>query len=157
MRKICERRDYNNIVLECYGVEELGIEFNYIKFIFFMIISSDFSGVFMSDNKIVVDKMIMFFMFVGDFISLLGDFVVIELFREEDYMEIEMYNGVYFNLNLEYFINMVKILIEYLFSFLIFQIRDLNEMYDELDDVDMYYIFYGKKECLFRFKKNNFK
>lgn len=30
-------------------------------------------------------------------------------------------------------------------------------MYDELDDVDMYYIFYGKKECLFRFKKNNFK
>lgn len=120
MREICERRDYNNIVLECYGVEELGIEFNYIKFIFFMIISSDFSGVFMSDNKIVVDKMIMFFMFVGDFISLLGDFVVIELFREEDYMEIEMYNGVYFNLNLEYFINMVKILIEYLFSFLIF-------------------------------------
>lgn len=42
---------------------------------------------------------------------------------------------------------------EHLSSSSTFQIRDLNETYDELDDVDMHYIFYGKKECLPRFKK----
>lgn len=156
-RKICERRDYNNIVLECYGVEESGTEFNYIKPTFPMIISSDLSGVFMSDNKIVVDKTIMFPTSAGDSISLSGDLVVIELPREEDYMEIEMYNGVHFNPNSEHLTNMAKILIEHLSSSSTFQIRDLNETYDELDDVDMHYIFYGKKECLPRFKKNNFK
>lgn len=66
--------------------------------------------------KIVVDKTIMFSTSAGDSISLSGDLVVIELPREEDYMEIEMYNGVHFNPNSEHLTNMAKILIEHLSS-----------------------------------------